>query len=134
ALQNLPGTTRGLPKTSVEVAPTNTLDPASIVGLPAVSWTSPTPGPGLARPGLAQILPAPGNGAPPPIAQTSLLAAVTLAPGLAPKPSRSEPPRLPVRIVFCKLRTSVASPSAPADPPVPDAWLPETVELTSVRL
>ena len=69
---------------------TSAFEPASIVGLEAVSWTSPVAAP--ARFGAAQRLPAPANGAVVPIAQTSLLAAVTFAPGVAPNPPTSVAP------------------------------------------
>src|SRR5215470_16892693 len=113
----------------------NELLPTSIVGLEEVAWTSPLPGPGLVSAGSAQMFPDPANGVVElPIAQTSLFAAVTLAPGLAPKPSKSSPPVLPLTIVFWSVRTSLVSPSTPATAPVPVAWLPDTVELTSFRL
>jgi hypothetical protein len=53
-----------VPKASVvKPAGTSTFDPASIVGLDAVSWTSKEAGSPLsASSGLAQMLPVPGRG------------------------------------------------------------------------
>ncbi len=127
-----PARMRTFPKASVVTEPMRALEPASIVGLAAVSWASP-PG-ALASAGAAQMLPTPAKGALVlPTAHRSLNVAVTFSPSVTPKPPRSLDPELPATIVFSSTAVSLVSPSRPAAAPAPVAVLPEMVALTSVR-
>ena len=83
-----------MPKASVVKPPgTSAFEPASIVGLDAVSWMSKETGTPLsAKSGLAQMLPSPESGLlEPAAAHTSLKLAVSDPPSDSAKPAISSP-------------------------------------------